>query len=72
MPADARPELVYCARMALLHNLTSWFVVDALYGDNQLPGRSIYARFWDLQAQAADRMLAELDQIGDELRTILA
>ncbi|MFE4574605.1 phosphotransferase [Streptomyces chartreusis] len=72
VPADARAELVYCARMALLHNLTSWFGVDALYGDRQLPGRSIYARFWDLRAQATGRMLAELDQIEDELRTVLA
>jgi Ser/Thr protein kinase RdoA (MazF antagonist) len=72
VPAEAHGELVYCARMALLHNLTSWFGVDTLYGDKQLPGRSIYARFWDLRAQAAARMLTELDAIEDELKAALA
>lgn len=67
VPAEVRPELVYAARMALLHNLTSWFGVDALYGENQLPGRGIYARFWHLRAVAAGRMLAELADVEAEL-----
>lgn len=72
VPTEARGELVYCARMALLHNLTSWFGMDALYGERLLPGRAIYARFWDLRAQAATRMLAALDEIEAELRAALA
>ncbi|MFE7561078.1 phosphotransferase enzyme family protein [Kitasatospora sp. NPDC057500] len=67
VPAEVRPELVYAARMALLHNLTSWFGVDALYGENQLPGRGIYERFWHLRTVAARRMLAELADIEAEL-----
>ncbi|MER8104563.1 phosphotransferase [Kitasatospora sp. NPDC094016] len=71
VPAETRPELVYAARMALLHNLTSWFGVDALYGENQLQGRGIYARFWHLRTVAARRMLAELPAIEAELAAVV-
>ncbi|WTW95373.1 phosphotransferase [Streptomycetaceae bacterium NBC_01309] len=71
-PAGARHELPYVARMACLHNLTSWFGVDVLYGNAQLPGRQIYARFWDLRARAAGLMLPVLDEIEAELRDALA
>lgn len=71
-PGGARAELPHCARMALLHNLTSWFGVNALYGEQRLPGQAVYARFWDLRARAAARMLAELPEIEDELRSALA
>ncbi|MET8699146.1 phosphotransferase [Kitasatospora sp. NPDC004723] len=71
VPAEVRPELVYAARMALLHNLTSWFGADALYGESRLPGRGIYARFWHLRTVAARRMLAELPAIEAELAAVV-
>lgn len=58
--------LPYAARMALLHNLTSFFGIDALY-EKALPGAGIYARFWDLRARAAERMLPVLAEIETEL-----
>ncbi|MDT0459154.1 phosphotransferase [Streptomyces sp. DSM 41527] len=72
VPVGRREELTYCARMALLHNLTSWFGVNSLYGEKKLPGAAIYARFWDLRAQAAERMLRDLADIEEELQTALA
>jgi Ser/Thr protein kinase RdoA (MazF antagonist) len=68
--AAARAELVYAPRMALLHNLTSWFGIDALY-EKHWPGAGIYARFWDLRARAAERMLPVLDEIETELAQAL-
>ncbi|GAA2110297.1 hypothetical protein GCM10009802_07230 [Streptomyces synnematoformans] len=66
VPREARVELSYTARMALLHNLTSFFGIDALY-EKHWPGAGIYARFWDLRARAAERMLPVLDEIETEL-----
>lgn len=70
VPHEALAELPYAARMALLHNLTSFFGIDALYEKNW-PGLGIYARFWDLRARAAERMLPVLDEIETELAQAL-
>ena len=46
--------------------------MNALYGEKRLSGAAIYARFWDLRAQAAGRMLDQLPQIEAELAESLA
>lgn len=71
VPRGARAELPYAARMALLHNLTSFFGIDALY-EKHWPGAGIYGRFWDLRARAAERMLPVLDEIETELTQALS
>ncbi|MGW7514128.1 phosphotransferase [Streptomyces sp. NPDC054796] len=70
VPREARAELPFAARMALLHNLTSFFGIDALY-EKHWPGAGIYARFWDLRARAAERMLPVLEEIEAELAEAL-
>jgi Ser/Thr protein kinase RdoA (MazF antagonist) len=72
VPSAWRPELVYAPRLALLHNLGTWWGVEALY-EQRLTRRlrRILAWKWQLRFTAAHRMLHKLNTLEGQLTDII-